>query len=52
MDEKEKKNSNEKSDSGNKNNIYINNVKNRILILSPTVEAGIERECTKDDFYS
>ena len=52
MDEKDKKNNKEKSENGNKNNIYINNVKNRLLILSPTVEAGIERECTKEDFYS
>ena len=48
--EKEKKDNTNKIDNGK--NIYINNVKNRILILSPTVEAGIERECTKDDFYS
>ena len=48
---KEKKDNNaNKRDSGK--NIYINNVKNRILSLSPTVDAGIERECTKDDFYS
>ena len=38
--------------NNNENNIYINRVRNRILCLSPTVEAGIERECTKDDFYS
>ena len=31
---------------------HINNVKNRILRLSPSVKEGIERECTKDDFYS
>ena len=35
--------------NNNENNIYINRVRNRILCLSPTVEAGIERECTKDD---
>ena len=32
--------------------IHTNKVKNRILKLSPTVEEGIERECTKKDFYS
>ena len=42
----------DKNKSANENNIYINNVKNRILSLSPTVKAGIERESTKDDFYS
>ena len=31
---------------------YINKVKNRILSLSPSVREGLERECTKDDFYS
>jgi serine/threonine protein kinase len=31
---------------------YINKVKNRILSLSPSVKEGLERECTKDDFYS
>ena len=32
--------------------IHINKVKNRILKLSPSVKEGIERECTKEDFYS
>ena len=41
-----------KNESTNENNIYINNIQNKILSLSPTVKAGIERECTKDDFYS
>ena len=31
---------------------HINNVRKRILSLSPTVREGIERECTKEDFYS
>ena len=31
---------------------HINNVKNRILRLSPSVKEGVERECTKEDFYS
>ena len=48
----EKRNKINRNKSSNENNIYINNVKNRILSLSPTVKAGIERECTKDDFYS
>ena len=39
MSEKEKK-------------IHINKVKNRILTLSPSVKEGVERECTKEDFYS
>ena len=30
----------------------VNNVKNRILFLSPSVEQGEERECRKDDFES
>ena len=51
MDDKEKNNI-DKNKPTNENNIYINNVRNRILSLSPTVKAGIERECTKDDFYS
>lgn len=30
----------------------VNNVKNRILFLSPSVMRGEERECRKDDFES
>lgn len=30
----------------------VNNVKNRILFLSPSVASGEERECRKDDFES
>jgi hypothetical protein len=30
--------------------IKLNNVKNRLLILSPTVKEGLERESNKDDF--
>ena len=30
----------------------VNNVKNRILFLSPSVMSGEERECKKDDFES
>jgi serine/threonine protein kinase len=30
--------------------IKLNNIKNRLLILSPTVKEGLERECNKDDF--
>ena len=30
----------------------VNNVKNRILFLSPSVMSGEERECRKDDFES
>lgn len=30
----------------------VNNVKNRILFLSPSVMDGEERECRKDDFES
>ena len=30
----------------------VNNVKNRILFLSPSVMNGEERECRKDDFES
>jgi serine/threonine protein kinase len=32
--------------------IHTNKVKNRILDLSQTVKDGLERECTKEDFYS
>ena len=30
--------------------VCINSVKNRLMQLSPTVELGLERECTKNDF--
>lgn len=30
----------------------VNNIKNRILFLSPSVESGQERECRRDDFES
>lgn len=30
----------------------VNNVKNRILFLSPSVMNGQERECRRDDFES
>ena len=30
----------------------VNNVKNRMLFLSPSVLSGEERECRKDDFES
>ena len=30
----------------------VNNVKNRMLFLSPSVMSGEERECRKDDFES
>ena len=29
----------------------LNKVKERLLILSPTVKRGLERECDKGDFY-
>ncbi len=31
--------------------LKLNKVKDRLLILSPTVRAGLERECNKTDFY-
>ena len=31
--------------------LKVNKVKDRQLILSPTVLAGLERECNKNDFY-
>ena len=31
--------------------LKLNKVKDRLLILSPTVRAGLERECNKGDFY-
>ncbi len=34
----------------NPNQSLLNNIKNRLLILSPTVSEGIERESNKDDF--
>jgi serine/threonine protein kinase len=36
----------------NKKPIVVNKVKNRILKFSPTVREGLERECTKEDFFS
>lgn len=30
----------------------VNNVKNRMLFLSPSILSGEERECRKDDFES
>jgi hypothetical protein len=30
----------------------VNNVKSRILFLSPSVTSGLERECRRDDFES
>lgn len=32
--------------------ILKNKIKNRLLMLSPTVREGLERECSKDDFFS
>ena len=29
----------------------LNKVKERLLVLSPTVKRGLERECDKSDFY-
>lgn len=29
----------------------LNKIKNRLLILSPTVKAGLEKECSKSDFF-
>ena len=31
--------------------LILNKVKNRFLFLSPTVRAGLERECNKNDFF-
>ena len=31
--------------------LMLNKVKNRLLFLSPTVRAGLERECNKKDFF-
>lgn len=53
--------SNNDHTSTNNNSIYLNlnysdkkltlnQVKNRLLILSPSVHEGLERECNKDDF--
>jgi serine/threonine protein kinase len=36
--------------NNNQNQPILNNIKNRLLILSPTVSEGIERESNKDDF--
>ena len=33
-----------------KQTVQLNSVKNRLLILSPTVKEGLEKECNKDDF--
>ena len=34
----------------NESNLILNKVKNRLLILSPTVKKGLEPECQKGDF--
>ena len=31
--------------------LQLNNVKDRLLFLSPTVRTGLERECNKNDFF-
>jgi len=33
------------------NQPQINKIRNRLLYLSPTVQAGLEPECTKNDFF-
>ena len=33
------------------NQPMVNKIKERLLILSPTVQAGLERECNKTDFF-
>ena len=43
--------SNIKDINSNGKNIVLNKIKNRLLMLSPTVQAGLEAECTKADFY-
>lgn len=45
-------NLNNQSNSQNQKQVQpiLNNIKNRLLILSPTVSEGIERESNKDDF--
>ena len=40
------------SEKEKKVQVRINKVKNRILDLSPSVKEGVERECTREDFYS
>jgi serine/threonine protein kinase len=42
---------NSKSLNDSKPQPILNKVKKRVLMLSPTVEAGLERECNKTDFY-
>ena len=42
---------NESSQSTNPKRPQLNQVKERLLILSPTVQAGLEREGNKRDFY-
>ena len=37
------------SEKGTK--IHINKVRNRIMNLSPTVSTGLERECSREDFF-
>ena len=36
--------------SSNSKQPILNQIKNRLLFLSPTVQEGLERECNKDDF--
>lgn len=43
-------NSPAKKQTQSHNTPVLNNIKNRLLILSPTVSEGLEREANKDDF--
>ena len=51
--ENSKSNSSESSESiiAKSLPIKLNQISNRLLILSPTVRAGLERECNLNDFY-
>lgn len=42
--------SNKDKDKDKQPQPILNNVKQRLLMLSPTVSQGLERECNKDDF--
>lgn len=40
-----------RENNSNGRNLNINKLKNRLLMLSPSVTAGLEKECCKADFY-
>jgi len=44
-------NKNSRDNNSNGKNFNLNKIKNRLLMLSPTINAGLEKECSTLDFY-